>query len=85
MPLWILQKEITHSGAYEGYLQPVSEGNFFPKHFLLSMSFLNKTKEAKKNVQYQYYVQAATILVTAQPILAVTKPRNNFLKCFLQL
>ena len=42
------------------------------------MSFLNKTKEAKKNVQYQYYVQAANILVTTQPILGVMKPSNNF-------
>ena len=59
------------------------ESNFFPKHFLLSMSFLNKTKEAKKNVQYQYYVQAANILVTTQPILAATKPSNSFFQVFL--
>ena len=61
-------------------------GQFFPKTFPpVHVIFKQNKGSKKKNVQYQYYVQAATILVTAQPILAVTKPSNNFLKCFLQL
>ena len=51
---------------------------FFSKTFPPVHVIFKQNKGSKKNVQYQYYVQAANILVTTQPILGVMKPSNNF-------
>ena len=58
-------------------------GQFFSKTFRLVHIIFKENKGSKENVQYQYYVQAATILVTTQPIFAVMKLSNNFFEEFL--